>query len=181
LSFERGVASPVATLLGDYARAQVHAFLLYRLVAFPDEYEPIKGASYGMAVLRFVPRAIWKNKPLNPKVAAGSAIQGYVGISERSKRQYGLAGEAMLNFSYYGIIPAFAVFGMFLGWFRKKLATMAPTDDRFFLLPLLIWACAFTVNMELDNIIFNVLRLGVLPFMVIYFASVKTPFVSSEL
>jgi hypothetical protein len=128
--------------------------------------------SYFMAFLRFIPRAVWKNKPFNPRVMAGSELFGYYGL-ERSTRVYGLAGEAMLNFSYYGILPAFAILGAFLGWFRKKLATLNPSDARFFLVPFMIWACMFSVNLDMDNIVFNSLKLGTLPFIAIRSSSLR--------
>ncbi len=180
LRYEREI-TPLTSVLGSYARANVHAFLLYRIVEHPEQFEPLKGTSYAMALARFIPRAIWKTKPLNPKNEAGSTLLGYVGVFSRTKRQYGLAGEAMLNFRHYGIIPAFAVFGFLLGWFRKKLATLEPTDDRLFLIPFLTWAYMFSVNMEVDNVTFNVLKLGVLPFIVVYFGSIKTRFVSNDM
>lgn len=166
--------TPLATLLGSFARADVQASMLYRLGEMGDSFQRLDGRSYAMAFLTFVPRAIWKTKPLkSPKVRAGGEILGYYGL-EDSSRQYGLAGEAMLNFGYYGILPAFFIFGSVLGWFRKKIATMEPSDSRFFLVPVLLITFGLAINTDSDNLVFNLLKIGVLPLVVVFLGSIKS-------
>jgi len=77
----------------------------------PGSYQLAKGGTYAMSLLTFIPRGIWPTKPKNPKLEVGSAILGYSPLRE-STRQYGLAGESMLNFNYYGIIPVFILYGL---------------------------------------------------------------------
>lgn len=173
MAYEAELSGTIGTLTGTFSRASVHAFLLYRLMEFPESYEPIWGKSYLMAAMRFVPRAIWKTKGKNPKVEAAGKILGYSPLLDPT-RQYGIAGEAMLNFSYYGIMPAFFIFGGFLGWYRKKVVTLEPTDSRFFIVPICYLVIALTVNMDSDNAMFNSLKLLTLPFIGVLMASIKT-------
>jgi hypothetical protein len=172
MAYERGGVSPIMSLVEDYARSNVHAMIMYKIHEEPDAFDPQYGKTYGMGMLMFVPRTIWKNKPRNPKIEAGSKLIGY---ATESQRQYGLTGEAMLNFGYYGIVPAFIVFAAILGFFRKKIATMEPTDARLFLVPILIWGLAFAVNMELENINFNMLKIGFLPVLFVLLTTIKMP------
>lgn len=173
MAYERGGVSPIMSLLEDYSRSNVHAMMIYKILEEPNTFAPQYGKTYGMGMLMFIPRAIWKNKPRNPKIEAGTKIIDYG--SDESQRQYGLTGEAMLNFGYYGIAPAFIVFAAVLGFFRKKIATMEPTDARLFLVPILTWGLAFAVNMELENVNFNMLKMGFLPFLFVLLTTIKMP------
>lgn len=173
MAYERRV-SPVTSLLGDFARADIQAFMLYRLRAGRGQFQHQLGRTYAIAAATVIPRAIWKTKP-RPKLIAGSEILGYGGFV-RSTRQYGLAGEAMLNFGYYGIVPAFLIFGCFLGWFRKKIAVMEPSDARFFIIPILLFLSMSVINIDSDNLMFHLLRMLVLPFVVVFLGSVRAKF-----
>ncbi|HUT29792.1 MAG TPA: hypothetical protein VMX13_08370 [Sedimentisphaerales bacterium] len=177
MKYELGGNSPLATVL-NRAKSDVQAFLLFRLAEYKGQYEPVHGRTYAMAVLTFIPRAIWKTKPVSIKTEAGTAIQGYSSIRV-SRRVYGLAGEAMLNFGYWGIVPAFLVFGMFLGWFRKKVATMEPSDSRFFLIPFVVLTCGLVLGSDSRNLVFGLLKMGVLPFLVVFIGSARAKFARS--
>jgi hypothetical protein len=180
MSYEFGEGGEIVpVLLGNLARADLQAFMLYRLKEFKGTFQPVHGQTYMMSALTFIPRGIWKTKPSGVKARAGTEIQGYSG-ADISSRVYGLAGEAMLNFSYYGILPAFFVFGCFLGWFRKKIATMEPSDSRFFLIPILILYCMLAVNGDSDNWMFGLLKMGVLPFIVVFLGSIRSRFVPAS-
>jgi len=174
-----GGATLTGTVLGNLARADLQAFMLYRLRELKGTFQPVHGQTYMTSALTFIPRAIWSTKPSGVKTRAGTEIQGYSG-AETSSRVYGLAGEAMLNFSYYGILPAYFVFGCFLGWFRKKIATMEPSDSRFFLVPLLILTFMFAVTGDSDNWMFGLLKMGVLPFIVVFLGSIRSRFVPAS-
>jgi hypothetical protein len=178
LSYERRGATPATTLVFDLARADVQAFMLYRLMEHKGAYHYTWGKTYLMSALTVIPRGIWRNKP-TPKVTAGGSILEYPAL-QKSTHQYGLAGEAMLNFGYYGILPAFFLLGSFLGWLRKKIATMEPSDSRFFLLPFLLFTCTFIVISDSDNLVQHLLRMGTLPFIVVFFGSIKSRFLSKN-
>jgi hypothetical protein len=177
LQLEGAAPTPEATLVFSLARADVHAFMLYRLMEHKGEYHYSWGETYLMSGLTVIPRGVWKNKP-TPKVRAGRSMMAYYGL-QHPTHQYGLAGEAMLNFGYYGILPAFFVFGSFLGWLRKKIATMEPSDSRFFLIPISIFICTFFIIFDSDNLMQYLLRIGTLPFIVVFFGSTKSRFTNN--
>jgi hypothetical protein len=126
-------------------------------------------------VFTLIPRGIWKTKPISIKADAGTALQGYSPITV-SSAVYGLAGEAMLNFGYWGIVPAFFVYGTLLGWFRKKLATMEPSDSRFFLVPIVIITFGLALGADSRNLMMGLLKLGVLPLVVVFLGSLRSRF-----
>ncbi len=149
----------VPTLLGDFSRADLQALMVYRLVEYPDEYDAKMGRTYFETATLLIPRAIWPNKPpFNTKNWAGSELMGFYG---ESSRVYGLAGEAMLNFRFYGILPAFLLFGLLVGWLRKKIFTLYPSDSRFLIIPLFILLSQLIVMSDSDNVLFGGLKMGV--------------------
>lgn len=179
LSYELGGATFRTTLVGDLARADLQAMMLYHLIEDVVPYQPVYGKTYMWAAFKIIPRAIWKTKPISYKGMVGSKLQG-LGLYHYSSRQYGLAGEAMLNFSYWGIVPAFLVFGVILGWFRKKIATSEPSDSRFFLIPILIVTCMMVVPNDANVLMFGLLRKGVLPFIIVFFGANRYNFASES-
>lgn len=174
MSYELGGAS-MSTIFLVHNKSDVQAYELYRLVEHKGSFKPVRGMTYAMSILTFIPRGIWKAKPHGVKTRAGTEIQGLSG-SVTSHLVYGLAGEAMLNFSYYGIVPAYIVFGCIVGCIRKKIATMEPTDPRFFLVPLIVLNVALSVTADSGNTSFGLLKTGMLPFMLIFLSSVRLRF-----
>jgi hypothetical protein len=169
--YEAGGGNTVSFLIGQLAKADLQAFMVYRLMEYKGLYKFRKGQTYVMSILTFIPRAVWKNKPRSVKAVAGTELQGFSG-TEYSSAVYLLAGEAMLNFGFYGIPPAFFVFGCVLGWLRKKIATIEPSDARFFLIPILILMSYFALG-DTNNWTNGLLRIGVLPFIVVFLGSFK--------
>ncbi len=178
---QHGGFTLLTTTLGDFSRADVQARMLYHLDTYKDQYKFRYGGTYLNALLRVVPRGIWKNKPVQYKRKAGTEIVRQALSGEKlTSRVYGLSGEAILNFGPLGIVPAFIVFGCILGWFRKKISTMTPSDSRFFLVPLLLLVFNFAIINDLDNLTFALLRGGVLPFIIVFFSSTRSMFVSDD-
>ncbi|HPC65492.1 MAG TPA: hypothetical protein PK525_12840 [Anaerohalosphaeraceae bacterium] len=175
LSAELGGYTLTSTLLGDLSRADLQALMLANLTEYKDEinYKPVWGYTYAMAAAMFVPRAVWKNKPVGVKKDAGTELQGLLRGEDKSTRQYGLVGEAMLNFGYWGILPVFCVYGVIMGYFRKKLYTISNTDARLFLFPLIIIMLQNMVIQDMDNWLFALLRDGTLLFLLIFISSFK--------
>lgn len=164
------------TVIGDLARADVQAQILQTLTRadVTQDFEYLKGRTYAMAVLTFVPRAVWPNKPRQIKgQAAGILLHGDPFWT--STRQYGLAGEAMMNFGPYAVIPAFFIFGLVVGFVRKKILTLYSGDGRLFLAPIIIILLGNMVYQDSDNIFFHMLLVGTLPFLVFFFGSSRMP------
>jgi hypothetical protein len=147
--------------------------MVYRATHFSDQYEYRKGLTYAISATTFVPRAIWKGKPLFVKKRAGTEFLGGL-ATQTSHRVYGLAGEAILNFGLYGIVPSFMFLGLILGIMRKKITTLYPDDSRFFFIPVFCVISIFLVISDSDNFMFALVKMTSLPFLVVYFGSLKT-------
>lgn len=172
---ERTTGNTMATtLLGDLSRCEMQSFIMYRLTNFPDRYDFRWGKTYFRAAVSIIPRAIWYNKPPG-KNEAGTAIQygegRWKGRDFESTRVYGLAGEAMLNFGFFGIPPAFFIYGSFLGWYRKKWSTWRSDDSRYFIAPILVLFFLTGYFGDSDNAMFEILKNGSLPILVILVSS----------
>jgi hypothetical protein len=140
-------------LLDDLARADVNAYILYNLVEFPKDYDYRWGITYAGAPSFLIPRALWPNRP-NYKVDAGTEATLGKSSSYDSPRVYGLAGEAMLNFGPWGVVPLFAVYGACLGWYRRKLTSWGISDARLFLAPLVTIMFVAAFISDSDNVLF---------------------------
>jgi hypothetical protein len=127
--------------------------MLYNLVKFPEDYDYRWGLTYIGAPSFLVPSFFWPNRP-NYKVDAGTEATLGKSSSYDSMRVYGLTGEALLNFGPWGVLPAYAIYGACLGWYRRKLTSWDPTDARTFLAPLvtILFATAFIADS--DNVLF---------------------------
>ena len=88
-------------VLGDLGRADVQAFLLYRLSRPDRDYSYAWGRTYLGTAALLIPRRIWPERPPT-KVLEGTEAQTGVGSYNEetwvSSKVYGLAGETMLNF-----------------------------------------------------------------------------------
>jgi hypothetical protein len=143
LGKKRGRTLPAA-LLGDLGRADIQAFILYRLVSGDNDYELKWGATYVGAIALLIPRVVWPERPPTA-VKAGTEIQHYGGSYApgqfESSKVYGLAGETMLNFGPLAIPVAFAGFGLFVWSIRRFMATADALDSRLLVMPFLAELC----------------------------------------
>jgi hypothetical protein len=95
------------------------------------------------------------------------------GFYSRSSKVYGLTGEALLNFGLMGVLPAWLLYGCAVGSFRKKMDTMLPGDSRWGFIPLIIATLAAVPILDLDIIIFMLIKGGFLLFTFAFFCSNK--------
>lgn len=158
------------TILSDLARSDVQAFLLYRLLSHPEDYQFGLGRTYLGAAALLVPRFFWPGRPPT-KVKEGTDVQygagSHIPGKLESSRVYGLAGEAMLNFGPLAVPLAFAMLGLVVARVRHILPTLRPEDARFLLYPLLINLCFVILVSDSDNVVFFILKNGALPFLVV--------------
>ncbi len=163
-----------ATILGDLARSDVQAFLLFRLLSPPDEYQFAKGRTYLGAATLLIPRSIWPDRPPG-KVKEGTEAQygpgAYLPERFQSSRVYGLAGEAMLNFGPFSVPLAFGVLGLLVGRARHMLATVHTDDARLLLYPLLVNLCFVLLVSDSDNVVFFLVKNGAIPVLLVYLSS----------
>jgi hypothetical protein len=148
-------------LLGDLARSDSDAYILHNLVKDPQDYNYRWGLTYAGGFSILIPKSLWPDRP-DFKIEAGTEAQFGKATSWRSLRTYGLGGEAMLNFGPWGVVPAFALFGAAVGWYRKKLKSWALPDTRILLAPFFCILSAIVLVGDSDNLVYAVLTQGVL-------------------
>jgi hypothetical protein len=161
-------------LLGDLARADSNAYILHNLVKDPGEYGYRWGLTYAGAFIILVPRNFWPDRP-EFKVEAGTEAQLGKAGPWRSSRVYGLSGEALLNFGPAGVVPMFAIYGGFLGCYRRKLVSWQSQDSRIFLAPFFTTLMAMALVSDSDNLVFGAVTQGALVFAAIFTASTRRP------
>ncbi len=159
-------------ILGDLARADVQAFLLYRM--FNSDYELAFGRTYvgGAAIL--IPASVWLDRPVDKGQEGTRAQYGmdsYRVGGHRSSRVYGLAGEFMLNFGPALVPLVFTALGFVVGRTRRVMQRIDPLDARWLLLPFFVNLCFVVLGMDSDNIVFFTVKNGLLPLTVVYLGS----------
>lgn len=164
-----------AALLSDLSRAEIQPYLLYALADPFTEYRYRWGSTYIGGLFTPVPSALWPAKPPT-KVEAGSEAQyGSASFSQsgtlRSSRVYGLAGEAMLNFTPLAAPFAFVALGLVVGWVRTRFAAWPPDDARRLLLPLLLLLCFIVLTSDSDLVTVFLVQQGLVTFLVIWLSS----------
>ena len=153
-------------ILGDLGRADVQAYLLYRMASPGSDYEYAHGQTYVGAAALLIPRAIWPDRPAT-SVEFGTNLQHYMGSYEPGKMEsskvYGLAGEAMLNFGPWSVPAAFITLGLLVGWVKRLKARLLFFDCRLLLTPFLVNLCFAYLAGDSDTTVFFIFKNGLLP------------------
>jgi hypothetical protein len=148
-------------VLGDLARADVQALILHRVTSPNRSYEYAWGRTYGAALTNVVPSRLWKQKPTT-KVLEGTRIQYDVEDPVRfSTRQYGLAGEAMLNFGPLAVVPVFFLWGALVGTLARRIRGFQSTRDaRLLLVPIILIGIVVALVGDSDNVVYICFKYG---------------------
>jgi hypothetical protein len=161
-------------LLGDLGRADVQAFLLYRLSMPNRDYQYAWGGTYLASTTLLIPKAIWPDRPPG-KTKAGTEAQYGVGSWDEQKWSsslvYGLAGEAMLNFGPIAVPFAYGFFGLIVGLLQRFSYRLRSWDTRLLVYPFLVNSCFSILQSDSDNLLFNLIKGGFLPTLVIWLGS----------
>jgi hypothetical protein len=159
-----------ATILGDLARSDVQAFLLYRFSTQTDDVKYGLGRTYLGALSLLIPRSVWPDRPPHKVKEGTEALHGrgsYVPGKLQSSRVYGLAGEAMLNFGPVAAPLAFALLGLVVGRLHRLHLTLRPDDPRLLLYPFLVnFSFAMMVG-DSDNLLFLLIKNGAVPMLIV--------------
>lgn len=172
-------------LVGDLGRADAQAGILKVLVEKPWEYRYRYGSTYITSVTPYIPRRLWPGKPTDSgKVIAGTEIlygpdsyaaRSVFGSATRATRIYGLAGEAMLNFGVFGILPAFAVWGYFVGRIRRRIQSYLYKDARLLTAPYTVLLGLMMMFHDMANLFAVTLFTWVIPAVFVYLIADKVP------
>jgi hypothetical protein len=164
-----------ALLLGDLDRADLQSFILYRLINDGRDFSYGWGRTYVAALSLWVPHWILPER-LENKSKEGTEVQNGSGTyyqGSLSSKVYGLAGESMLNFGPLSVPFAFALFGLFIGWFRGLVNRLSPGDARLLLVPYGVYCCLSVVGSDLDNLTFGLAKNGFMPLLVVIVCSTR--------
>lgn len=166
-----------AALLSDLSRAEIQPYLLAVLADPFSDYRYRWGSTYIAGVLEPIPDTLLPILLESRVAAASEALYGKEAFSQWGTRQasrvYGLAGEAMLNFTPPAAPLAFIPFGLFVGWVRTRPQAWSKEDARLLLLPLLVLISFLVLTSDSDLIAVSLVRQGLVPFLVIWLSSTK--------
>jgi hypothetical protein len=172
-------------LVGDLSRAPVQAVEVDILINKPWSYRYRYGKTYPLAIAYLLPRQIWPSKPMDTaRIVAGtemlygegthSAYVKFGGSGSRSTQLYGLAGEAMLNFGLYGILPAFAIWGYIIGKIRRRLYSYKTGDLRLLMSGFWMLITFVMLASDADQLVWFFTSLYVIPAFLIFLISDRT-------
>ena len=185
IEFEERTNKTLKTLmLTDFARADVQAFMLYRLSAYDRDYEYAWGRTYLGDISILIPRSLWPNRPVG-RVKEGTDIlygMGSYSLDGRAASNvYGLSGGAMLNFGPVSVPFMFLVWGAIVGSVRRRFMIWKERSDiRLLLLPMLINLSFLVLSGDLIFLIFFIVKNGALPFAVLFICATKSTCVITE-
>jgi hypothetical protein len=161
-------------VLGDLGRADVQAFLLYRLSRPDRDYSYAWGRTYLGTAALLIPRQIWPERPPT-KVLEGTEAQTGVGSYDPetwgSSKVYGLAGETMLNFGPLTVVVAYMLFGAVVGRLQRFHSRLRPGDARLLAYPFVLNLCFTVLLNDSDVLLFMLIKDGLVPLSVLWFAS----------
>lgn len=166
-------------LIGDLSRVDVQAYILFVQKDQSRDFKLRLGTTYLEAFTPIIPYWIWPSKPAHSgKVRAGTELfygKGFYDPFSRllSSRAYGLAGEAMLNFGFWGAPFAYAMWGFLIGRFRRFTQSLPAGDMRFLFFPYFIWLFVNMLLWDSDNYIAHTMLRAAFPFFVIFLMSSK--------
>ena len=166
---------PATVLVGDFSRADVQSYLVYKLWNETGP-EPAWGATYLGAATMLVPRVLWPERPptiLKWTTDAEYGRNAFESGMMKSSRVYGIAGEAMLNFGTLGALLAYAVFGVLVAGLQLFLERLPAGDSRWLVTPLLINSLFVLLLNDSDNVVFFLIKSGLLPLLLVVCCSRK--------
>lgn len=168
-----GRMNKLAFLSGDISRNDPQAFLLYRTMEHRTNVDLAYGRTYASAFFVAVPKNLWPDRPSWRRQYATNILAGrgtFDPDRRNSSRVYGLAGEALINWGPWGVIPCFALFGILVGYFRKKRNTLPENDVRKYWFALMLLIVANLYWSDMDNVVFAFIRNMLLISVVLLFS-----------
>ncbi|MDQ6861799.1 MAG: hypothetical protein M3032_11670, partial [Verrucomicrobiota bacterium] len=161
-------------LLGDLGRSDVHAFMLYRLMRPDRDYQYARGRTYLGTLALFIPRSVWPDRPPT-KMKEGTDLQYGNGTFDPngwgSGREYGIAGEGMLNFGPLCVPFMYFLFGLAVAGVQRFMATRDRDDARLLLCPFLVILCFWMLVADSSTMLFVITKDGLPPTLLLWFAS----------
>ena len=164
-------------LLSDLGRSEIQAYVLYRLSAVRD-YDYAGGSTYISALTVLIPKSIrpdWFPSKLEKGTEALHGKGTYSPEYRQASQVYGLAGEAMLNFTPICVPFVFMALAYAVVKIRAMLS-LHSDDARRLSLPFLLNGCIVVLNSDLDNIIVFFVTTALPVYLILKFCTRKTSF-----
>jgi hypothetical protein len=161
-------------ILADLGRADVQAYVLYALSRPDSDVEYAWGRTYLGGLVSLVPSALWEGRPLTKVKEGTEALYGagtFAPDEFWSSRQYGLAGEALLNFGLPGVLVAFLGLALCVTGVQHLASACRPYDARSLLIPALSVTCFILLAADSDNIALLLLRQVLIPLGLLWLVS----------
>ena len=164
-----------AVLLGDLSRADVQARVLYGMQSYSVRDYALGSTYVGAAASFLLPDSVWPDRPESKAGPGTRALYGdYVASGTfRASNIYGLGGEALLNFGVLGPPVAFLLLGAIVGKTSTAASSLAPTDPRVLLVPLIALTCVTLFLNDFDNVLHLAIVDGGLPIAVVVAGSAR--------
>lgn len=98
-----------------------------RLANGQSEY--LYGKTYRDALLAPIPRAIWKNKPVEG--GSGQIVRDMTGMRLTTSTSWGIGNvmEFYVNFGLWGFVPSFVLLGYLVAWLDRRAAQALREPD----------------------------------------------------
>jgi hypothetical protein len=163
-------------LLGDLGRADVQAYILYKLINYSSDLTYAWGRTYLGGLSIVIPHSIYPDRPETifregTEVLGGSG--SYVPDVVQSSKVFGLAGEAMLNFGPISVPIIYGLFGLFVAWFRMAIQRLAPGDARLFFVPFGIFLCVNALGSDSDELVFGIFKFNLVAALIVWVCTTK--------
>jgi hypothetical protein len=168
------------------SRVNVQSYLLHRIQRPNSDFRPSLGRTYFASLTLLVPKSIWPNRPANKVQEGTDALYGAETYrlargTKVSSRVYGLAGEAMINFGPWAIPCSFLFLGLLVAGLCRAMAVWPSDDARWLVAPILINLCLVLLVADSDNLLFFFVKNGFLPFLAVYFGSVRSNMINGKI
>jgi hypothetical protein len=169
---DRTGRTSTSMVLGDFGRADVQAYVIYRLLSGGADYEYALGRTYLGDILLLVPQALWPERvPAKSKWTTELEYGLNSFGSQRSSRIYGLLGEAMLNFGVFGAPGVFFLLGVAVAKVAKWIQSLHARDSRRLVAPYSILLCVLAVAFDVDNLLWIAVKQASVPWLIVLYAS----------
>lgn len=144
-------------ILSDLTRADIQAFLAYRLVNSGDYHLQFGKTYFQQLPYMVIPRQLWPEKPEHHlKSKATTDLMHGAGSYDRgidANKLLGIAGEAMLNFHFFGVPLVYLILGLLVGCFSKYSNSLRINDSRRFIAPIFTLILIINIFVDMDNIL----------------------------
>ena len=157
-------------IVSDLGRADVQAFLLYRLTLDGSDYEYAWGRTYYASAVLLVPKRIWPDRPPVKSKEGTEAMYGsrsFVAGRYMASQVYGLAGEGMLNFGWWVAPLMFIPLGVVAGFTSTLRRRLGPESVYWLMYPVLVNLCFLVLISDSDNLMVFAFQNAVVPLLVV--------------